>query len=74
MKKLLSLVTLSLVTIMNNSYAEVFTVEKLNDLNQLHDVAISPLGDNVIYGVKKGTSSTDNHLYVQNLTNGKVKQ
>ena len=54
--------------------AEVLTVEKLNQLNQLHDVSISPKGDALIYGLKKGTASKDNHLYRQDIKSGKVTQ
>jgi len=50
---------------------EVFTVEKLNQLNQLHDVSVSPKGDTLIYGLKKGQ---DNHLYQQDIKTGKVSQ
>lgn len=54
--------------------AEVLTVDKLNQLNQLHDVSISPKGDALIYGLKKGTASKDNHLYRQDIKSGKVTQ
>ncbi len=54
--------------------ASQFTVEKLNGLNQLHDVTLSPKGDIMVYGLKKGSSSSDNHLYSQNITSGKVQQ
>jgi dipeptidyl aminopeptidase/acylaminoacyl peptidase len=79
MKKLLNLAALSLMvatTTVNaqNSTTEVFTVEKLNELNQLHSVALSPKGDTFIYGLKKGSKSTDNHLYRQNISTGKVTQ
>jgi len=74
MKKIFSLVALSLVATLNVSIAEVFTVEKLNELNQLHDVKLSPNGEQLIYGIQKGTGSTDNHLYIQSIANGKVKQ
>ncbi|WP_440873966.1 prolyl oligopeptidase family serine peptidase [Thalassotalea sp. PLHSN55] len=51
-----------------------FTVEKLNELNQLHNVKVSPKGDIIVYGLKMGSSSTDNHLYAQNLKSGEVTQ
>jgi Tol biopolymer transport system component len=47
--------------------AEKFTVDTLNSLNQLHDVQVSPQGDSLVYGVKKGTASSGDHLYLQNL-------
>lgn len=83
MKKLLSLAALSLMaaTTVNaqNSAAEVFTVEKLNALNQLHSLALSPKGNAFVYGIKKGansagTKSKDNHLYRQDISTGKVSQ
>jgi dipeptidyl aminopeptidase/acylaminoacyl peptidase len=58
---------------------EVFTVEKLNSLNQLHDVVVSPDGKYLVYGLKQGTALTDssskkNHLYLKNIATGNVKQ
>ena len=69
MKKLLSFAALSLMTAVTSvkaadSVSEMFTVEKLNELNQLHDVTLSPQGDVLVYGLKKGSSSKDNHLYL----------
>lgn len=57
-----------------NAYADNFTVETLNNLNQIHDVQLSPTGDFLVYGLKKGSSSTDNHLYRQEIKSGKVNQ
>ena len=71
MKKLLTVTAVSLVASMSLSIplsanaqntSEVFTVGKLNQLNQLHDVTLSPQGDVLVYGVKKGSSSTDNQI------------
>ena len=58
---------------------EIFTVEKLNSLNQLHDVVISPNGKYLVYGLKKSASDqgsllTENHLHLKNIASGKVKQ
>ena len=53
---------------------EQFTVEKLNSLNQLHDVVISPNGKYLVYGLKEGTAGKSNHLYLKNIATGKVKQ
>jgi len=65
-------------TLSVNAYAqtdnETFTVEKLNQLNELHDVTLSPQGDVLVYGLKKGSSSTDNHLYKQHIKTGEVTQ
>ncbi len=75
--KLLALFWLTCVSALVNANTQVnnvFTVEKLNSLNQLHDVVISPDGKQLLYGLKKGTNSDDNHLYLQNIANGKVKQ
>ncbi|MCJ8320917.1 MAG: S9 family peptidase [Colwellia sp.] len=57
-----------------NAYADNFTVEALNNLNQMHDVQLSPTGDFLVYGLKKGSISTDNHLYRQDIKSGKVVQ
>jgi len=65
---------LTLAVSFNTVQADVLTVEKLNTLNQLHDVTISPKGEALIYGLKKGTSSSDNHLYRQDIKSGKVTQ
>lgn len=79
MKKLLSFAALSLMTAVTSvkaadSASEMFTVEKLNELNQLHDVTLSPQGDVLVYGLKKGSSSKDNHLYKQNIKSGQITQ
>ena len=50
------------------------TVEKLTTLNHLHDVLISPQGDNLLYGLKKGMHSADNHLYLRNIASGTTQQ
>ncbi len=57
-----------------NVTAEVLTVDKLNSLNQLHDVVISPDGKQLLYGVKKGQQQGNNHLYLQDIKSSKVKQ
>ena len=81
MKKLFTLAAISLaasaslsMSVSANAHtnSEVFTVEKLNQLNQLHDVSVSPQGDSIIYGLKKGAN--DNHLYRQDVKTGKVSQ
>ncbi|WDE10078.1 S9 family peptidase [Thalassomonas haliotis] len=78
MKKLSSLAGLSLISLATglaaNANAEIFTVEALNNLNQLHDVKLSPDGNTLVYGLKKGTVSKDNHLYRQDIKSGKVQQ
>ena len=53
---------------------EIFTVGKLNSLNQLHDVVVSPDGNYLVYGLKKGTASKDNHLYLKNIASGKEQK
>jgi len=77
MKKLFTLAAFSLAATLStgvNAHVdnEVFTVEKLNQLNQLHDVTVSPQGDSLIYGLKK--SASDNHLYLQDIKTGKISQ
>jgi len=74
MKKTLILAAVSLAATVNAATGEIFTVEKLNQLNQLHDVSVSPKGESLIYGLKKGSSSKDNHLYRQDIKTGKVTQ
>ena len=77
MKKIFTLVALSLAATLSahaQSDSQAFTVEKLNQLNQLHNISASPNGDSLIYGMKKGSSSTDNHLYLQDIKTGKVSQ
>ena len=83
MKKLLTLAGISLaasvslsmpLTVSAQTNNDVFTVEKLNQLNQLHSVSVSPTGESLIYGLKKGSRSTDNHLYLQDIKSGKVTQ
>ncbi|MEW6981869.1 prolyl oligopeptidase family serine peptidase [Colwelliaceae bacterium 6471] len=70
--KLLSLAALACFTAPVS--ADIFTVDTLNHLNQLHDVTISPKGDVMVYGLKQGTASRDNHLYIQDLQSGKSRQ
>jgi len=81
-KKLISLWLLSCFSVFSFaetplasiSHDQIFTVEKLNSLNQLHDVVISPDGNYLVYGLKKGSASKDNHLYLKNISSGKVQQ
>ena len=51
--------------------SEVLTVEKLNQLNHLHDVKVSPNGDVLIYGLKAGKN---NNLFTQDIKTGQVSQ
>ena len=79
MKKLSTFAAFSLAATLSTSINaqivnEVLTVEKLNQLNQLHDVTLSPQGDVLVYGLKKGSSSKDNHLYKQNIKTGQISQ
>jgi len=52
--KLLPLVAIMALPFATNVSAEALTVDKLNSLNQLHDVAISPDGSQLLFGLKKG--------------------
>ena len=75
--KLLKTTTLSALVLGSFAFtamAETFTVETLNNLNQLRNVKVSPQGDILVYGLKKGTSAKDNHLYLQEIKSGKVRQ
>ena len=79
MKKHFTLAAISLAATLSTSVNahvadDIFTVDKLNQLNQLHDVTLSPNGDVLVYGLKKGTSSKGNHLYSQNINTGKITQ
>lgn len=58
----------------NTVDSSILTVEKLNDFNHVHNVVVSPNGDNLVYGIKEGTKGTHNNLYIQNITSGDVKQ
>ena len=76
-KPVLSLTTILCVMSLSShakTTSDVLTVEKLNQLNQLHNVVLSPNGEAIIYGIKKGTESDNNHLYHHALANGKVTQ
>jgi len=81
-KKLISLWLLSCFSVISfaevplepQSNNEIFTVEKLNSLNKLHDVVISPDGNYLVYGIQKGTASKNNHLYLKNISSGNVQQ
>jgi dipeptidyl aminopeptidase/acylaminoacyl peptidase len=79
MKKLFTFAAFFLATTLSTSahaqiVNEVFTVEKLNQLNQLQDVTLSPQGDVLVYGIKEGGSSKKNHLYKQNIKTGEITQ
>lgn len=54
--------------------SEILTVEKLNSLSHAHNLTVAPNGEFLVYGVKKATRSSDNHLYRQDLKSGKVTQ
>ena len=76
-KPVLSLTTILCVISLSShakTTSDVLTVEKLNQLNQLHNVVLSPNGEAIIYGIKKGTESDNNHLYHQVLASGKITQ
>ncbi|MEW6996360.1 prolyl oligopeptidase family serine peptidase [Colwelliaceae bacterium BS250] len=66
--------SLAAVLLSTSVFAEVLTVDKLNSLNQLHDVAISPNGSQLLYGLKKGVEKGTNHLYLQDIKSAKVQQ
>ena len=76
LKKLLSL-GLGLLSL--GATAQVLTVEKLNELNKLHDVKVSPDGSRLVYGLKSpadDASKKDNNLYLLSLAakNAKPQQ
>jgi Tol biopolymer transport system component len=76
MKKIFTLAAMSIaasVALSSNAStsSEVLTVEKLNQLNHLHDVNISPKGDVIIYGLKADNS---NNLFKQDIKTGQVSQ
>ncbi len=76
MNKFFTLAAISLVASVSlasnaSTNSEVLTVEKLNQLNHLHDVKISPNGDVLIYGLKAGKN---NNLFKQDIKTGQVSQ
>ena len=72
--KLLPLVAIMALPFATNVSAEALTVDKLNSLNQLHDVAISPDGSQLLFGLKKGLEKGTNHLYLQNVKDNSIRQ
>ncbi len=54
--------------------ADALTVAKLNQLNKLHDLVLSPNGEAMIYGLKKGSESGNNHLYHHVIADEKITQ
>ncbi|WP_371185414.1 prolyl oligopeptidase family serine peptidase [Thalassotalea maritima] len=54
--------------------SEVLTVDTLNSLNQVHNVAISPNGQSLVYGIRKGQQKGSNHLYLRDIESGAVSQ
>ena len=49
-------------------------VNALTEFNQIHDFVVSPQGDSFIYRLKKGIRSSDNHLYLQQVSSNKSQQ
>lgn len=79
MKKTTKILALLLVgAFVSKGFAQdnqtVLTVDSLSQLNQITTMVVSPNGDTLVYGLKKGIRSTDNHLYVKELATGKVNQ
>ncbi len=74
----LSLVLISTVSMAKSTVESadnsILTVEKLNKFNHVRNLVVSPKGDAIVYGIKKGTRSVDNHLYLQDVKSGAVKQ
>jgi len=70
--------TLSCVLFSQTSIAQeqenVLTVDVLSQLNQIQGMVVSPDGTNLIYGLKKGIKSPDNHLFLKNIKTGKERQ
>jgi dipeptidyl aminopeptidase/acylaminoacyl peptidase len=54
--------------------SHILTVEKLNSFNQLHDVKVSPDGQYLVYGLKKGQEKGSNHLWLKEISSGKTTQ
>ncbi|WP_448547787.1 S9 family peptidase [Thalassotalea fusca] len=54
--------------------SNVLSVETLTQLNQLHNLAVSPDGQWAVYGVKEGFVSSNNHLYLHSLKDNEVRQ
>lgn len=71
---ILKIAALTVIPFSANVSAEILTVEKLNSLNQVHNVKVSPDGSQLVYGVKKGQEKGTNHLWLQNIKSGAVSQ
>ncbi|NMP16600.1 S9 family peptidase [Thalassotalea sp. Y01] len=71
-----SSLALALMALMPQAMAdtEVLTVDKLNSLNQVHSVSISPDGSTLVYGIQKGQERGNNHLYLHDVKSGEVRQ
>ena len=52
----------------------ILTVETLSQLNQIQTMVVSPDGTSLVYGLKKGINSADNHLYIKDIATDKVRQ
>jgi dipeptidyl aminopeptidase/acylaminoacyl peptidase len=52
----------------------ILTVDVLSQLNQIQTMVVSPDGANLVYGLKKGIESSDNHLYILDVATGKQRQ
>ena len=52
----------------------ILTVDVLSQLNQIQTMVISPDGTSLVYGLKKGINSADNHLYIKDIATGNVRQ
>ncbi|MCJ8270117.1 MAG: DPP IV N-terminal domain-containing protein, partial [Psychrosphaera sp.] len=71
-----SVLALSAMTASMVASADVLTVEKVNTLNTLHDVKVSPDGSRLIYGLKEpgeDNKTKSNNLYVLSLVGKNVR-
>jgi dipeptidyl aminopeptidase/acylaminoacyl peptidase len=77
LKQILKLTALSVLSLSSiSAYSEPLTVEKLNTLNKLHDVKVSPDGSKMVYGLSIPAGTDDkksNNLYLQSLTAKEAK-
>ncbi|MFT5757290.1 MAG: dipeptidyl aminopeptidase/acylaminoacyl peptidase [Alteromonadaceae bacterium] len=52
----------------------ILTVDALSQLNQIQTMVVSPNGKNLVYSLKKGIKSSDNHLYIRDIATGNERQ
>jgi len=71
-------IAVSYLFFLQTSFAQdnqnVLTVDVLSQLNQIQTMVVSPDGTSLVYNLKKGMKSADNHLYIKDIISGNVRQ